>query len=155
MNFLLSTIGVMLSANLQQAIDNRTIFLIVLLIMIVVALALIFNARSRNVYSETRHEELPAHEPEAVPEVVSEPDNLRLIEGIGPKIQSLFNDNGIYTFEQLANSSVDTLQEILNEAKLQIANPGTWPKQAKLAADGKMDELAKLQDELKGGKEVS
>jgi hypothetical protein len=31
-------------------------------------------------------------------------------------------------------------------------NPGTWPKQAKLAADGKWEELETLQKQLKGGK---
>jgi len=30
-------------------------------------------------------------------------------------------------------------------------NPGSWPKQAKMAADDKWDELAKWQDEHKGG----
>ncbi len=30
--------------------------------------------------------------------------------------------------------------------------PGTWPEQAKMAAEGKWDELKKWQDELNGGK---
>jgi len=31
-------------------------------------------------------------------------------------------------------------------------DPSTWPNQSQLAADGKMDELKILQDNLKGGK---
>jgi hypothetical protein len=31
-------------------------------------------------------------------------------------------------------------------------NPGTWPKQAELAAEGKWDELKAWQEELDGGK---
>jgi hypothetical protein len=31
-------------------------------------------------------------------------------------------------------------------------NPGTWPAQAQLAADGKFEELKKWQEELKEGK---
>jgi len=31
-------------------------------------------------------------------------------------------------------------------------NPGTWPKQSKMAADGAWEQLKKWQDELDGGK---
>jgi large subunit ribosomal protein L21 len=33
-------------------------------------------------------------------------------------------------------------------------SPETWPQQAKLLADGKKEELKKLQEELKGGRKV-
>ena len=32
-----------------------------------------------------------------------------------------------------------------------MMKPATWPKQAKMAADGKWDELKKWQDEMDGG----
>ncbi len=81
-------------------------------------------------------------------------DELKKIEGIGPKIQELFYDNGIYTFSQIAAAPSSRLKEILNTAgpRMQMHDPGSWPNQAKLAAEGKWDELQKLQDELKGGK---
>ncbi|HPN72061.1 MAG TPA: 50S ribosomal protein L27, partial [Saprospiraceae bacterium] len=58
------------------------------------------------------------------------------------------------TFAELAASSVESLQAVLDAAgpAYTIHDPGTWAQQAQLAADGKMDELQVLQDELKGGK---
>ncbi|MBK8472166.1 MAG: hypothetical protein IPL33_08330 [Sphingobacteriales bacterium] len=77
------------------------------------------------------------------------------MEGIGPKIAELLNADGIYTFRQLAQTDLNTLQGILDRAgaRFQIHNPSTWARQAELAADGKWDELQKWQDELYGGKE--
>ena len=84
----------------------------------------------------------------------TEPDDLRRIEGIGPKIAELMNGGGIFTFAQMAASSVERLQGILDEAgdRYRVHNPGSWPMQAGLAADDKWDELEQLQDRLDGGK---
>lgn len=81
-------------------------------------------------------------------------DDLKLIEGIGPKMASILNDAGIKTFTQLANTKVSTVKEILAAAgpRYNMHNPATWGKQAKLAAAGRMAELKKLKAELKGGK---
>lgn len=83
-------------------------------------------------------------------------NNLRVIEGIGPKIEELLNKDGIFTFAQLATTKQDTLKAILAAAgpRYQMHNPATWNQQATLAAAGKRAELAKLQDELKGGRAV-
>jgi NADH-quinone oxidoreductase subunit I len=82
-------------------------------------------------------------------------DDLTKIEGIGPVISKTFNAAGISTFSQLAASTPERLKQILDDADLRrIHDPATWPEQAKLAADGKWDELEKLQDELKGGRRV-
>jgi len=81
-------------------------------------------------------------------------DNLTRIEGIGPKISSLLQATGITTFSQLAATEASRLEEILQEAKLSLANPGSWPEQAKLAAAGEWDALEVLQDGLKGGRRV-
>ena len=81
-------------------------------------------------------------------------DDLRKVEGVGPKIAELFNAAGIHTFADLAKASVDQLKDILTEAGSAFAShdPGTWPKQAEFAAAGKWDELKAWQDELNGGK---
>ncbi len=81
-------------------------------------------------------------------------DDLKIVEGIGPKIAESIVAAGIDTFEKLSNTSVESLKEILTAAGSQFAShdPETWPAQAKLAAEGKMDELKKWQDELNGGK---
>ena len=84
----------------------------------------------------------------------SDIDDLKKIEGIGPKIASLLNDAGITTFAGLSESSVEKLNEILEEAGSRYAshNPTTWPQQAALAAAGKWDELKTLQESLMGGR---
>jgi NADH-quinone oxidoreductase subunit I len=86
----------------------------------------------------------------------SEPDDLKRIEGIGPKISQVLEAAGIKTFGQLAETEVDRLKQILEEADprlLRLANPDTWPRQAKLAAAGKWDALERWQERLRGGKE--
>ncbi|MEM6628703.1 MAG: helix-hairpin-helix domain-containing protein [Bacteroidota bacterium] len=82
-------------------------------------------------------------------------DDLKKVEGIGPKIEKLLNADGIMTWRQLSEAEIDRLKRILDAAgpRYRIHDPGTWPRQAGLAADGKWDELEKLQDELSGGKE--
>jgi predicted flap endonuclease-1-like 5' DNA nuclease len=160
MDLISSLISTVLSAELFQVVDNQSGFLIVLLAMIVVAVALIFNAISKNEFVESghsdhgHHESIDSHVHTHAAEEIVKPDDLKVIEGIGPKIASILNENQIFTYQQLADTSVDKLNDILDQSNLQIADPDTWPKQAQLAANGKMEELAKLQDELKGGKEV-
>jgi hypothetical protein len=44
------------------------------------------------------------------------------------------------------------LEQILEEEGIRLADPGTWPDQARLAAGGAWDELKALQDRLKGGR---
>jgi predicted flap endonuclease-1-like 5' DNA nuclease len=79
---------------------------------------------------------------------------LKKIEGIGPKISGLLNDAGITSFADLATADVEKVKGILADAgsRYSMHDPTTWGQQAKLAADGKWDELKTLQDELQGGK---
>ncbi|MEE9363869.1 MAG: 30S ribosomal protein S2 [Cellulophaga sp.] len=80
-------------------------------------------------------------------------DDLTKVEGIGPKISEIFQAAGISTFADLAGKSEDDLKAILAEAGSRYAskNPSSWAKQAKMAADGKWDELKEWQDNVKGG----
>ena len=80
-------------------------------------------------------------------------DDLTAIEGIGPKINDLMKADGIKTFADLSDSSVPSIQTVLDNAgpRYQIANPGTWPDQANLAANNRWPALAALQDVLVGG----
>ena len=90
------------------------------------------------------------------PKVAKSSDDLVIIEGIGPKAAEALVEAGITTFAQLATTSADAVKAILDAStsKVQHLDPTTWAQQAQLAADGKMDELKKLQDELNGGKAV-
>lgn len=81
-------------------------------------------------------------------------DDLRRIEGIGPKIAELLMEAGIFTFSHLAETDSEKLREVLQGggSRYNRANPTTWAEQAALARDGKWAELETLQDELKGGR---
>lgn len=81
-------------------------------------------------------------------------DDLKIVEGIGPKIEELLHNADIKTWKALSETSVDRLKEILDAAgpNYQIHDPGTWAQQAALADQGKWDELKKWQDELDAGK---
>ena len=80
-------------------------------------------------------------------------NDLTVVEGIGPKINELFNNAGVKTFAQLAKQTVPQMRKVLDDggSRFRIANPSTWGQQAALAADNKWDELKKLQDNLSGG----
>lgn len=84
-----------------------------------------------------------------------EADDLKAIEGIGPKISQVLRDAGIVTFAQLADTEVDDLQEILEAADPRLgrlADPSTWPDQAALAAEGQWEALGDLQGGLQRGR---
>lgn len=88
------------------------------------------------------------------PATESGKEDLSKIEGIGKKIAELLNNNNITSFKELSKATPAGLKTILESegSRFSLHNPGTWPKQAKLAADGKWNELKELQRELKGGK---
>jgi predicted flap endonuclease-1-like 5' DNA nuclease len=76
-------------------------------------------------------------------------DDLPRILGIGPKTSAVLKMAGIATFAQLADTRVDRLEEILGEAGFRLADPQTWPDQARLAAAGQWDALARYQDAIR------
>jgi len=82
-------------------------------------------------------------------------DDLKAIEGIGPKIEQLMHGAGITTWRILAQTNATAIREILTAAgsRFALADPTTWPKQAELAADGNWDELQAYQEFLNAGKE--
>jgi FtsH-binding integral membrane protein len=92
-----------------------------------------------------------APEPAATMEQIA-PDDLKRIEGIGPKISGLFQAAGIATFAKLASTDASHLLQIVRDAGITIADPTTWPEQAALAAEGKWEQLEALQEVLKGGR---
>jgi small subunit ribosomal protein S2 len=84
-----------------------------------------------------------------------EADDLTKIEGIGPKAAEALVAAGMSTYADLAKGKPDAIKETLTEASSRMAHldPTSWPKQAKMAADGKWDELKEWQDNAKGGVE--
>ncbi|MDF0707545.1 MAG: 30S ribosomal protein S2 [Bacteroidota bacterium] len=100
-----------------------------------------------------KKEEKAAEEKPAKKEAKSE--DLTKIEGIGPKAAEALSANGLSTYAALADADAEKIKEILTEASSTLAHldPTSWPKQAKMAADGKWDELKEWQDNVKGGVE--
>lgn len=82
------------------------------------------------------------------------PDDFKVIEGIGPKIEEILNREGIHTFEQLMETSVLRMAGILKKAgpRFQLHDPSSWPDQAGLAKDQKWEELEKLKIKLISGR---
>ena len=82
--------------------------------------------------------------------MVSGSDNLEVIEGVGPKIAHLLRSNGVKSFAQLAGMSPESIHSILHSGgtHFNMADPKTWPDQAKLAAANRWQELRELQDRI-------
>lgn len=111
-------------------------------------------------YSErpVRYSEPPVtySEPPAKPaKPAGRPDDLRRIEGIGPKTSSVLMEAGITTFSQLADTDVEDLRAILKAGGLDdLVDPSSWPEQARLAEAGDWEAFQKLKDDLVRGRGV-
>jgi small subunit ribosomal protein S1 len=81
-------------------------------------------------------------------------DDLKKIEGIGPKIEELLHNASIVTFADLSKAEPSAIKDILNAAgsRYQMHDPSSWPMQAEMAANGEWDKLKEWQDNAKGGK---
>jgi hypothetical protein len=87
-------------------------------------------------------------------QATSAKDDLKIVEGVGPRIEELLNGGGIHSYADLASASNAELQGILDDAgsRFQMHDPSSWPQQAALARDGRMEELDALKDKLVGGR---
>ena len=59
-------------------------------------------------------------------------DDLKKVNGIGPKMEIILNAKGIKTYKQLAATKITVLREILTEAgpRYRMLDPKTWAKQS-------------------------
>jgi NADH-quinone oxidoreductase subunit I len=107
--------------------------------------------------TEAKKKAEPAAQTAEKPAEPAPPDDLQKVEGIGPRISGVLQAAGITTFARLADSDEDGITKILEESDprlLRLANPASWPRQARLAAAGKWDELERFQKTLKRGRET-
>ena len=81
-------------------------------------------------------------------------DDLKVVEGIGPKIEEMFQKDGIKKWKTLSETSVASCQDILNKGgeRYKVHDPSSWPMQAKMCYEGKWKELLKWQEEHDHGK---
>lgn len=105
----------------------------------------------------------PVADPPAAPDVDGAPavlgyrvelDDLKVVEGIGPKIEGLCHGIGIRTWFDMSTTEVSLLRTMLNDAgpRFRTHDPSTWPQQAGLLAAGRWAEFKALTDELDGGR---
>lgn len=82
-------------------------------------------------------------------------NDLKAIEGIGPKIEKLLHEAGINTWKILSGTPESTLKDILTHAgsRFSLADPATWSRQATMADEGLWDELEDYQNSLIAGKQ--
>lgn len=81
-------------------------------------------------------------------------DDLKIVEGIGPKIQGLFHNFDIKTWKALSEISVARCQEVLDSGgdRYKVHDPSSWPMQARMAYEGKWKELVLWQQKHNYGK---
>ncbi len=81
-------------------------------------------------------------------------NDLKVVEGIGPKIEGMFRDAGIETWQKLADTNVANCQKILDGGgtRYKIHDPASWPMQAKMCYEGKWTALLRWQEKHKAGK---
>jgi predicted flap endonuclease-1-like 5' DNA nuclease len=139
----------------QQAQGNGVswwVWLLLLVILVIVIWWFTSRRKPKEILPEAVR--MPTPEPVVPAAQPPTPDDLTKIEGIGPKIAALLQGAGITTFYELAETDVERIGALLKEAELRLADPSSWPEQARLAAEGDWDGLQALQDSLKGGRRV-
>ena len=95
--------------------------------------------------AKTPARKAPARKP---PPIV--PDDLTLLDGIGPKIAAALVAAGVDSFAKLANAVPENLERIVREAGVRmVGHADSWLRQAELAAAGDMEGLARFQAEMR------
>jgi predicted flap endonuclease-1-like 5' DNA nuclease len=82
-------------------------------------------------------------------------DDLKRIEGVGPKYMDALVSAGLTSFEAVANASIDDLEHAVRGTALR--RPGsldTWSEQARYAARGDWEGLEAFQSTLVAGRRV-
>jgi predicted flap endonuclease-1-like 5' DNA nuclease len=103
---------------------------------------------------------LKASSPEVtllVPPFSTNHEDLKIVEGIGPKIEKVLHDAGIKNWDQLSSTTSDRLAEMLHAAgsQFRMHNPKSWPMQAHFAARGEWKKLKSYQDFLTAGRNLA
>lgn len=126
-------------AQQQEQAFGVPIWIWFLLIVLVIVVAVIWTLHEESEAGKTQDEATVQAVAEPTQAVTTEsapasdvrPDNLKKVNGIGPKIEQLLKRNSIMTFAQLAETDVSRLQALLDEVEYALADPTTWPEQAR------------------------
>ena len=76
----------------------------------------------------------------------TKPDDLKLVNGIGPKLEEVLKGQGMLTLLQMSQTPLPQLQELVHHAgeKFRLCDPETWAEQAGLILEGKLEEAHAL-----------
>ncbi len=71
-------------------------------------------------------------------------NDLKVLRGIGPKMEEVLNENGITSFEQLSKMTLKNINAVLTEAGIntKVYNTKDWKAQSKIAVKGDMEVLS-------------
>ncbi len=92
---------------------------------------------------------------EALAALMQQPDDLSILEGIGPKIQDALSAAGIKTFTQVATMTPDELEHLVrDEAGVRmVGSADTWPRQARYVIEHDLGGFLRYIQELVAGRE--
>jgi predicted flap endonuclease-1-like 5' DNA nuclease len=82
-------------------------------------------------------------------------NDLKIVEGIGEKIEALLKNRSIDTWYKLSQATEGEIRDILlsdGGPSYKIHDPKTWPGQSLMAFEGKWAQLKEYQDRLIGGR---
>ena len=79
-------------------------------------------------------------------------DDLCVVVGVGPAVESLCRRIGIRTWWDLATTETSLLRTMLLDAGLAVDDSASWPMQARLLAEGRWAEFKALTEELAAGR---
>lgn len=147
----------MLALNLLSEASHETdltwlLWLVLVIFLIIVIVGWMSSKKSGGEAPAEAEAHADPEHVEVAPEEEAAPDNLTKLEGVGPKVSGILAAAGYTTFAKLAAADADEVHVVLKNAGLHMMDPAGWIEQADLAAKGDTEGLAKLQDELKGGR---
>lgn len=104
-------------------------------------------------------ERVPVADPRRAPAPVEpsiEPDDLTVISGIDRDVATVLRHHGIATWARLGDTEVGELRRMLDQAgpMFHRCQPGTWPIQARLLAEGEWAAWRHLADGLRDGRPI-
>ncbi len=105
----------------------------------------------REDFEDAVEKTMKAAKPEEVKKTMT--NDLKVIDGIGPKMEEVLNGLGYKSYSDLAKAKADNLSKKLVEinGRYKIYDPKLWIAQAKLAAAGKWDKLNDYIADIKKG----
>lgn len=83
-----------------------------------------------------------------------DPTDLKIIEGLDEESEQVLKQHGIRSWADLSGREQEPIRELLRDAGIDLKDhdPGTWPRQARLASEGRWDELREYQQKLRKGR---